>query len=497
MALSMVQQVTSADAVIERYSYDGYDRVIKHRKLGDDGSTKTTQTSYDALDRTSTKTENAGTPAAKTTAFSYLGLSGEVLSEEVAEKITASYQYSPWGARLSQTKYQPDGSGGQTTEDAYYGYNPHTDVETLTTNTGDTKATYGYTAYGTDDETRFTGADKPDPQQPGQEPYNVYRFAASRWDGGSDSYDMGFRDYSPGLNRFLTRDAYNGALADLNLGLDPWNANRYAFTGGNPISRVELDGHINESLSAGGGGDIDTQPETAHRPTFTRGIPQSINQSCWPTCNRSAASGDWKDSTAGLVGSFVDMTDISVFGLVTDIVTGRSPGEAYRQEVQQHGIDTNSTRYEAGVGLGLILPLPVAASGGVGVVAATRAGVAYSRHSVGVGLAWTGNRRLAGQLGDIRPAPNATVGDLRKLSSGNPPRPGSTANANARSDDELLATVFAPRNGQFMATNPFHPSELAQGNHRRWELLRRAEDPQSRITWDTEIFIKNYGGGGW
>lgn len=54
---------------------------------------------------------------------------------------------------------------------------------------------------------------------------------------------MGFRDYDPGLNRFLSRDMYTGALADLNLGTDPWNLNRYAFTGGNPISLVELDGH--------------------------------------------------------------------------------------------------------------------------------------------------------------------------------------------------------------------------------------------------------------
>ena len=55
---------------------------------------------------------------------------------------------------------------------------------------------------------------------------------------------MGFRDYDPGLNRFLTRDMYNGALADMRLALDPWNMNRYAFAGGNPISFVELDGHI-------------------------------------------------------------------------------------------------------------------------------------------------------------------------------------------------------------------------------------------------------------
>jgi hypothetical protein len=30
---------------------------------------------------------------------------------------------------------------------------------------------------------------------------------------------MGFRDYNPGLNRFTTRDNYNGALADQNLGV--------------------------------------------------------------------------------------------------------------------------------------------------------------------------------------------------------------------------------------------------------------------------------------
>ena len=47
---------------------------------------------------------------------------------------------------------------------------------------------------------------------------------------------MGFRDYNPGLNRFLTRDMYNGALADLNLGTDPYTGNRYAFAGGNPIT---------------------------------------------------------------------------------------------------------------------------------------------------------------------------------------------------------------------------------------------------------------------
>ena len=67
-----------------------------------------------------------------------------MLDEEVAGELTKSYQYSPWGQRLSQIKHNADG----TTEDGYYGYNSHTDVETLTDENGDTKATYGYTAYG-------------------------------------------------------------------------------------------------------------------------------------------------------------------------------------------------------------------------------------------------------------------------------------------------------------------------------------------------------------
>jgi RHS repeat-associated protein len=134
-------------------------------------------------------------------------------------------------------------SGTPQAEDSYYGYNPHTDVETLTKDNGDTRATYGYTAYGKDDKEAFTGIDKPDVQQPDKQPFNFYRYNGKRFDPSSGSYDMGFRDYSPGLNRFMTRDMYNGALADMNLGSDPFTGNRYAFAGGNPVTGVEADGH--------------------------------------------------------------------------------------------------------------------------------------------------------------------------------------------------------------------------------------------------------------
>jgi RHS repeat-associated protein len=90
---------------------------------------------------------------------------------------------------------------------------------------------------------RFTGIYKPDAADPTKEAYNPYRFNAKRWDTSSGMYDMGFRDYDPGLNRFTTRDMYNGALSDMGLGTDPMTSNRYAFTGGNPVNRMERDGH--------------------------------------------------------------------------------------------------------------------------------------------------------------------------------------------------------------------------------------------------------------
>jgi RHS repeat-associated protein len=230
--------VTAAGTVLERKVYDGFDHVVEHR-AGVGAAATTTKYSYDPLDRTAAKTTDAGTAKEKTTTFNYLGLSKEVLDEEVAGKITKSYQHSPWGERLSQVKHNTDG----TEEAGYYGYNPHTDIEALTDQAGNTKATYGYTAYGNNDDAQFTGIDKPDAADPTKEPYNPYRYNAKRWDQGSGEYDMGFRDYSPGLNRFLTRDMYNGALTDLNLAANPYTGNRYAFGAGNPITNIEYDGH--------------------------------------------------------------------------------------------------------------------------------------------------------------------------------------------------------------------------------------------------------------
>ncbi|WP_446678288.1 golvesin C-terminal-like domain-containing protein [Streptomyces scopuliridis] len=235
--LGRLDTVSSNGSTQEKYTYDGFDRMAKHT-AGSGGSARTTSYVYDAFDRTQSQT-TSGT-SGKTTAFTYLGMDSKVLREEVAGKATKSYQWSPWGQQLTQIKHKDDGSK----EYSQFTYHPKGDVEAITKDDGTTRATYGYTAYGSDESKLFTGADKPDAQNPAAEPYNEYRYNGKRYDAASSTYDMGFRNYDPGLNRFLTRDMYNGALADMTLGSDPYTGNRYAFAGGNPIAFVELDGHL-------------------------------------------------------------------------------------------------------------------------------------------------------------------------------------------------------------------------------------------------------------
>jgi RHS repeat-associated protein len=235
--LGRLDTVSSNGSVQEKYSYDGFDRIAKHT-AGTGSSAKSTSYVYDAFDRTASQT-TSGT-GGKTTVFTYLGMESKVLREEVADKATKSYQYSPWGQKLTQIKHNSDA----TKEYSQFLYHPKGDVEAITKEDGNTRATYGYSAYGSDDEAQFTGADKPDAENPDKEQYDDYRYNAHRHDDGSGTYDMGFRNYDPGLNRFLTRDMYGGALADMSLAMDPYTGNRYAFAGGSPISFVELDGHL-------------------------------------------------------------------------------------------------------------------------------------------------------------------------------------------------------------------------------------------------------------
>ncbi|WP_444536582.1 DNRLRE domain-containing protein [Streptomyces sp. BR1] len=233
--------------------YDGYDNILSSSSTRTDPktntpTTNTTQYAYDSMNRATSETLNAGSATAQTSKFDYLGTSNVVLDEHGTGYIAADkvYNYSPTGERLEMTNTYTAGGPGATT-DNYYTYNSHGDVEALTDTSGSANATYGYTAYGSDADTGDGNTPDSGPDQPTTPPtptatlpFNAYRFNAARVDVSSSNLNMGARSYDPNINRFLTRDTFNGAGADAGVSA---LGSPYGFAGGNPISNVEMNGH--------------------------------------------------------------------------------------------------------------------------------------------------------------------------------------------------------------------------------------------------------------
>jgi len=261
--LGRLDTVTSGSQTLQSNSYDGFDNLTSTSQLNTTtGSMDTTSYKYDSLNRLTSQTTAAGTST-----MSYLGTSGEVASEQDPGGQSKTYDYTPGGQRLSQNTTGGSGPTGY----GYYSYNSHSDVEAVTGTSGATMATYGYTAYGDPVTSMFTGQDKNDATSSSSsttQPYSSYRFNAMRWDGSTGQYDMGFRNYDPGLNQFDSRDMYNGALNDAGLTTDPFTGSRYAFGNGNPVSNIENDGHCMRTTATG---SCPYDPPTGNRTGFGPG----------------------------------------------------------------------------------------------------------------------------------------------------------------------------------------------------------------------------------
>jgi RHS repeat-associated protein len=298
-AFGRATTVNVGGQVVERNGFDGFDRLVRQQSWTSAGVHQVTkQTSYDAFDRPSVSAEKVLTQSAFTsTRFLYLGTSPQVAVEEQTNtggtyEVSKAYTYGPGGQKLSLVDTPVNGT---TTKKFFYGTNPRGDTETLTDTAGKVTSTYRYTAFGTPDKNGTTGDDAitgdltKDVDQ-----VNPYRFNGSRYDGATGTYDMGFREYNPGLNRFLSRDMFNGALDDMALGTDPWNTNRYAFAGGNPLSRVELDGHyavlngeqVTENGTTGG-----TNPANATIADQTSGSGSTGSDAGSCACGRARPGG--------------------------------------------------------------------------------------------------------------------------------------------------------------------------------------------------------------
>lgn len=274
-----------SNVVLERYAYDGFDRTTREQRYDTAGALQLTKSqTFDPFDRTTTQTTAITGKPTKSLRFTYLGTSDQVAVEEEkntlgAWEVAKTYAYGPDGSKLQLTDTPVNGSSNKT---QHFGLNPHGDVETLTGPDGTTASTYRYTAYGQPDKKGTTGEDaystaasEADRLAADTEVVNPYRFSGKRIHGGIGTYDGGFRDYNPSINRYLTRDFYNSALSDLALGTDPWGTNRYAYAGGNPIGMIDMDGHRPIDINGNERPDLDTRvtqkPEGVAEDSHTPG----------------------------------------------------------------------------------------------------------------------------------------------------------------------------------------------------------------------------------
>jgi RHS repeat-associated protein len=221
-------------AVLQEYSYDYLKRLT-----GSKGGGSEAKYSHDALDRVSEQTESHSGQGARTTKMNYLGTSGAVDKEEhlngTTPARTKSYSYDANGNATSMTDRA---EGASPSEKSYtYGNDTHGGVSMLLDAAGKAAASYGYRPYG-DDDSELSAGDTSKTN-----PTNPLRYTSKRYDSGSGTLDMGARRFSPKENHFLQEDRYAGALANLDLSLDPLTQNRYALAGGNPANFVEVDGH--------------------------------------------------------------------------------------------------------------------------------------------------------------------------------------------------------------------------------------------------------------
>lgn len=305
-------------SVRAEYTYDPLERLLAQATYASTGGAPTDSSEYiyDAVDRLIEQTEDhAGTTHDRKTAFSHLGLSNQPTREVQTggtDPRTKTYAYNAVGQRTSMTD-QATGSLDDTQTSYTYGTDVHGSVTQLLDENGGIKASYGYDAYGRQDtkDTDTTGLSSGDLED--LKPFNPYRYAGKRLDSGTagtgrdaTTLDMGARRYSLDTTRFLQQDMYSDALGDLGLSLDPLSQNRYALAGGNPVSNVEIDGHIN--MAEGGGGGT-TSGGTTTTSTSTETTSESSGGGGDDDGGTLNKVGDWFKGGADKVDSALDQLD--------------------------------------------------------------------------------------------------------------------------------------------------------------------------------------------
>jgi hypothetical protein len=96
-------------------------------------------------------------------------------------------------------------------------------------------------------------------------------------------------------------------------------------------------------------------------------------------------------------------------------------------------------------------------------------------------------------VADAATSTNATVGDLSRLTPGNPVDAGKLATVRAWSDEQLLASAQTT-GPSAMGVDSATGEVLLNGVTRQFVLSERAANPLSAIGWDDPVFVRGFGG---
>jgi RHS repeat-associated protein len=327
------------------------------------------------------------------------------------------------------------------------------------------------------------------------------------------------RYYDPATARFLSPDP---VLRPLN----PATLNPYSYARSNPMTLSDPSG-----LEPGSSCNSSSQTGCGEK----QGLPGANGGNVPPPARNDDNSGDGgsgrglfdriqdgvssagRNVGAGFANAYVDtnqgLSYLLSFGDSSPTSwaeTNRVHDRARNWVNEEFDADPSSFWFKVGEFLFPLLPgatmgaSAAAKLGGKGITAASGLGARAGGKAVGVGgkAVHAGGRTVEGWKGRnaLPPpkTPNATVADLRKIQDFVNPADDVQKQGMLRAldDDQLRQAVlqpdYPPKKPAYLQLD--REGTLIQGNHRRAELMARADDPNSTIEWDTPIYIKNFEG---
>jgi RHS repeat-associated protein len=241
---------TPSPNVLAEYGYDAVDRLKSVRTFTLAGARdRTTDYTYDVLNRVARRNEAHGMGAMRTTSFTYLDVSDLVNSEQAKDSTGGVLNTKDFSFDADNTPYDLTATPLNGTGTRYdYAYDAHDSASLLVAPNGNAAASYGYTPYGSRDEALSSGDDSPD------YPTNPVRYTGDRYDSGSGHLAMGPRQFSTDDAHYLQEDQLSQSTDDADLTQSGPDQNRYALAGGNPVNFRDNDGHM--VVPDGGGGGV-------------------------------------------------------------------------------------------------------------------------------------------------------------------------------------------------------------------------------------------------